>query len=375
MDLDKTISNLKKELDFFGLDHKCSKLELYRKYQKYLKIWKLDNFDTIDEKLKASKNIEKAHRAYDFIKVNWNYLLFLKKKEESYDKYIIIIVFIFLFVSMMTYMQNRANIRVRKAKIEAVDVHESSWAWTHGVSDTLIKRSKMNALDDFWGKVVIDSFEIEEFLTFWPHSLNRHEQNKIRQEIINGAAKHTVFPNEEYQRKGTTFITNRNLTIESDKVPEILFEKITFYRNHYEMVFSLSFDEKFDDQKILNVDFGAINIVEPKYYIYPDRSDSIWTKKPIYPLFFDNFMENCVSCGGGILLIDSEESEVASCVFRFNVSLPYNTQSIVFKGVGSPINDIPLNIKPYLNKLKKEWMEKLPYRPLEWKKWRPTVLN
>jgi len=375
MNLDKTISTLKKELEFFGLDHKCSKLELYRNYQKYLKVWKLDNFETIDEKLNASKKIEKAHKAYDFIKANWNYLLFLKKKEESYDRYIVIIVFVFLFVSMMTYMQNRANTRVRKAKMEAVEVHESSWAWTHGVSDTLIKRSKMNALDDFWGKVIVDTSEIEDYLTFWPLSLNRHEQNKIRQEIINGAAKHTVFPNEEYQRKGTVFITNRALTIENDKVPKILFEKISFFRNHYEMVFNLSFDERFIDQKILDVDFGPVSIIEPKYYIYPDKSDSIWTKKPTYPIFFDNFMENCVSCGGGILLTKYEETELAACVFRFNVSLPYETQSIVFKGVGSPINDIPLNIKPYLNKLKKEWLEKLPYRPLEWKKWKPIIIN
>ena len=375
MNLDKTISTLKKELEFFGLDHKCSKLELYRNYQKYLKVWKLDNFETIDEKLNASKKIEKAHKAYDFIKANWNYLLFLKKKEESYDRYIVIIVFVFLFVSMMTYMQNRANTRVRKAKMEAVEVHESSWAWTHGVSDTLIKRSKMNALDDFWGKVIVDTSEIEDFLTFWPLSLNRHEQNKIRQEIINGAAKHTVFPNEEYQRKGTVFITNRALTIENNKVPKILFEKITFFRNHYEMVFNLSFDERFIDQKILDVDFGPVSIIEPKYYIYPDKSDSIWTKKPTYPIFFDNFMENCVSCGGGILLTEHEETELAACVFRFNVSLPYETQSIVFKGVGNPINDIPLNIKPYLNKLKTEWLEKLPYRPLEWKKWKPIIIS
>ncbi len=375
MNLDKTITTLKKELEFFGLDHKCSKLELYRNYQKYLKIWKLDNFETIDEKLNASKKIEKAHKAYDFIKANWNFLLFLKKKEESFDRYIVIIVFVFLFVSMMTYMQKRANTRVRKAKMEAVEVHESSWAWTHGVSDTLIKRSKMNALDDFWGSVMLDTFDIEEFLTFWPHSLNRHEQNKIRQEIINGAAKHTVFPNEEYQRKGTVFITNRALTIENDKVPKILFEKITFFRNHYEMVFNLRFDERFIDQKILDIDFGPVNMIEPRYYVYPDKSDSIWTKKPNYPIFFDNFMESCVNCGGGILLTKDENSELANCVFRFIVSLPYETQSITFKGVGSPINDIPLNIKPYINKLKKEWLEKLPYRPLEWKKWKPIVLN
>ena len=201
MDIDRILSLLKKDLGFFDADHKVTKIELYRKYQKYLKIWKLDNFETIDEKLNASKNIEKAHKAYDFIKANWNYILFLKKKEESYDRYIIIIVFVFLFVSMMTYMQKRANNRVREAKIRAVKVHESNWAWTHGVSDTLIKMSKMNALDDFWGKVIKDSVEIADYLTFWPHTLNRHEQSKIRQEIINGSAKHTVFPNEEYQKK------------------------------------------------------------------------------------------------------------------------------------------------------------------------------
>ncbi len=141
------------------------------------------------------------------------------------------------------------------------------------------------------------------------------------------------------------------------------------------MVFNLKFDERFIDQKLLDVDFGPISIIEPKYYIYPDKSDSIWTKKPTYPIFFDNFMESCVNCGGGILLTKAENSELATCVFRFIVSLPYETQSITFKGVGSPINDIPLNIKPYVNKLKKEWMEKLPYRPLEWKKWKPIVLN
>ena len=84
MDLEKTIVTLKKELEYFGLNHKCSKLELYRKYQKYLKYWKLDNFETIDEKLLARKKIEKAHKAYDFIKANWNFLVLLKNKEESY---------------------------------------------------------------------------------------------------------------------------------------------------------------------------------------------------------------------------------------------------------------------------------------------------
>ena len=90
-----------------------------------------------------------------------------------------------------------------------------------------------------------DSEEIEDYLTFWPHTLNRHEQNKIRQEIINGSAKHTVFPNEEYQRKSTTYFTNRALTVESNKIPKIIFEKITFYRNHYEMTFNYSFDENY----------------------------------------------------------------------------------------------------------------------------------
>ena len=116
MDIDRILSLLKKDLEYFGADHTVSKIELYRKYQKYLKIWKLDNFETIDEKLNASKNIEKAHKAYDFIKANWNYILFLKKKEESYDRYIIIIVFVFLFVSMMTYMQKELTIVLEKQK-------------------------------------------------------------------------------------------------------------------------------------------------------------------------------------------------------------------------------------------------------------------
>ena len=43
MDLDKTIEILKKNLDLFGLNHRCSKTELYRKYQQYQKTWKLDD--------------------------------------------------------------------------------------------------------------------------------------------------------------------------------------------------------------------------------------------------------------------------------------------------------------------------------------------
>ena len=83
MDLEKTIVTLKKELEDFGLNHKCSKLELYRKYQKNLKYWKLDNFDSMDKKLSASKKIDKAHKSYDFIKTHWNYLVFLKNKEYT----------------------------------------------------------------------------------------------------------------------------------------------------------------------------------------------------------------------------------------------------------------------------------------------------
>ncbi len=42
----------------------------------------------------------------------------------------------------MAYMQTNANKRVRIAKQEAVSVHEANWAWTHGVSDSLVKMSK-----------------------------------------------------------------------------------------------------------------------------------------------------------------------------------------------------------------------------------------
>jgi len=173
MDLDKTIETLKKDLEIFGLNHRCSKLELYRKYQQYIKKWKLDNFETMDEKLSASKKIDKAHEAYDFIKTHWNYLVLLKDKEDSYDRSIIIIVFVFLFIMMMAYMQSTANKRVRIAKQEAIGLHEANWAWTHGMSDSLVKLSKQNALDDFWGKVIIDTSKITDLLTFWPHTFIR----------------------------------------------------------------------------------------------------------------------------------------------------------------------------------------------------------
>ena len=375
MDLDKTIETLKKDLEIFGLNHRCSKLALYRKYQQYIKKWKLDNFETMDEKLSASKKIDKAHEAYDFIKTHWNYLVLLKDKEDSYDRSIIIIVFVFLFIMMMAYMQSSANKRVRIAKQEVLGLHESNWAWTHGMSDSLVKLSKQNALDDFWGKVITDTSKIPDLLTFWPHTLNRHDQNKIRQDILNGAPKHTVFPNEEYQRKNITYITNRSLTLSNDKIPSILMEKIIFYRNHYEMVFNYQFDSRYKNQKILDIDLGPISIIEPKYYPYSDKEDSIWTKKPDYPIMLDNFMENCVNCGGGILFGNNKVDNSIACVFRFMVSLSYDTDEILFKGVGSPLDDVPLNIKPYLNKLKKDWFEKLPYRPIEWKTWKPIVLR
>ena len=282
---------------------------------------------------------------------------------------------IFLFIMMMAYMQTTANKRVRIARQEAVEIHEANWAWTHGVSESLVRRSKMNALDDFWGKVIVDTNDVADLLTFWPHTLNRHDQNKIREEILKGAPKHTVFPNEEYQRKNTTYKTNRALTIANDKVPVIIMERINFYRNHYEIIFNFQFESKYNNQKILNIDLGPAVIMEPKYFPNIEKNDSIWTKQPSYPILLENFMEDCVKCGGGILFENSESNDSLSCVFRFMVSLPYDTKEILFKGVGSPLDDVPINIKPYLNKLKKDWFEKLPYRPLEWKMWKPIVLR
>tara|TARA_B110000263_G_scaffold40346_1_gene32067 strand:- start:3839 stop:4264 length:426 start_codon:yes stop_codon:yes gene_type:complete len=141
------------------------------------------------------------------------------------------------------------------------------------------------------------------------------------------------------------------------------------------MEFSFKFDNRFKQQKILDVDFGPVFIIEPKYYPNAETGDSLWTKLPLYPIMLDNFMENCVKCGGGILFDNNKVDNHASCVFRYVLFLPYNTKEITFKGIGSPLNDVPLNIKPYLNKLKKEWAEKLPYRPLEWKTWKPIVLR
>ena len=81
------------------------------------------------------------------------------------------------------------------------------------------------------------------------------------------------------------------------------------------MTFNYSFDEKYKEQKILNVDFGPVNIIEPKYYIYSSGNDSIWTKLPKYPILLDNFMENCVSCGGGIEMNELRKQKTLNVFF------------------------------------------------------------
>ena len=178
MELEKTIETLKRHLKLFQVNHRTTKLELWRRYQQYLREWKLDKFDSMDDKLVASRKIDEAHDAYDFIKTNWNYLTFMKKRDDDFDRTIMIIVFIFLFAVMIYYMQNKANRRVNIARQTAIETHESNWAWTHGVPDSLVKLSKLNALDDFWGKLVTDSTEIADLMVFWPHSLNRYNKNK-----------------------------------------------------------------------------------------------------------------------------------------------------------------------------------------------------
>jgi len=116
-------------------------------------------------------------------------------------------------------------------------------------------------------------------------------------------------------------------------------------------------------------------IIESKYFPHSNNDDSLWTKQPNYPILLEDFMEDCIKCGGGILFPDEKSKNELLCVFRFIVSLPYTTKEILFKGVGSPLDEVPINIKPYINKLKKEWSEKLPYRPMEWRKWKPIVLS
>jgi hypothetical protein len=375
MDLEKTIETLKRYLNLFHVSHRTTKLEVWRRYQRYLREWKLDKFESMDDKLAASKKIDEAHEAYDFIKTNWNYLILMKKKDEDYDRTIMIIVFIFLFTIMMYYMQNQANKRVNIAKQTAVKTYESNWAWTHGVSDSLVKLSKQNAMDDFWGKVIKDSTEILDLLVFWPHSLNRYNKNKIIMDILNGGTKHTVFPNGEYQKKSTHYLLERALTKPSERIPEITLEKILFYRNNYEILLRIRFDKTYENQKILDLDLGGIYNIEPRYFPY-STTDSVWTKIPAFPILLEDFFENCIQCGGGIINDQADDKVmIGSCVFRFLVVLPYQTRSIMFKGVGSPLNHVEINIKPYLKQLVAEWREKSAYRAQEWKFWKPIAIK
>jgi len=376
MDLEKTIETLKGYLKLFQVSHRTTRLELWRKYQQFLREWKLDKFDSMDDKLAASRKIDEAHEAYDFIKSHWNYLFFLKQKDEAFDRSIMIIVFIFLFIVMLVYMQNQSNKRVSIARQEAVEFQESSWAWTHGVPDSLVRLSKMNALDDFWGKIIKDTTEIPELLVFWPHSLNRHDKIKIKQDILNGGTKHTVFPNGEYQKRSTHYLLDRALTNPSKRIPEIILEKISFYRNNYETLFKITFNETYESQKILDLDLGGIHDIEPRYFPFSDGTDSVWTKIPEFPILLDNFFEDCIKCGGGIINKQIDNKKMAtSCVFRFLAVLPYQTREITFKGVGNPLNHVPVNIKPYLTQLITDWREKSPYRSREWKFWKPIVIH
>ena len=66
----------------------------------------------------------------------------------------------------------------------------------------------------------------ERLQSLFEVTLNKDDKIYSPQEIINGSAKHTVFPNEEYQRKSTTYLTNRALTVENNKIPKIIFELI-----------------------------------------------------------------------------------------------------------------------------------------------------
>jgi hypothetical protein len=47
----------------------------------------------------------------------------------------------------------------------------------------------------------------------------------------------------------------------------------------------------------------------------------------------------------------------------------------MFKGVGSPLNHVEINIKPYLKQLVAEWREKSAYRAQEWKFWKPIAIK
>ena len=88
MDLEKTTQRLSKDLELFGLDHRCSKLQLYRSYQRYLKKWKLDNFENMEQKLSASKKIDKAHTEGLTTPISticlFSYLFFTQKLYNDY---------------------------------------------------------------------------------------------------------------------------------------------------------------------------------------------------------------------------------------------------------------------------------------------------
>ena len=152
-------------------------------------------------------------------------------------------------------------------------------------------------------------------------------------------------------------------------------ETISFYRNHYEIIFKIEFDNEYRNQKVLDIDFGPIFLIEPKYFPIKNDKDSIWTKYPKFPIMLEKFLENCIQSGGGLVFDNENKNNNVSCVFRFVTILPYSTIEVSFKGVGSPLNNIPLNVTPYIKKLKEEWNEQLPYKPIEWKKWKPLILK
>ena len=373
MELEATLKKIKSSFKLFSLDHKSSKMKLWRTYQKYIKSWNLDNFDKIDDKLLASRKIDEAHESYDFIKINWSYIGLIKQKEELHDRVVIILVFLFLLIVMLFYMQNSANKRVSLARQETIQKNEDQWGWTHGVSSDLIKESKENALNKFWGKIFTDSSEVKKHLIYWPLTLNKFNQKEIDLDISNGGSKHSVFLSGQYQEKSMHYNVGRKLSILGNNLPEIILEKVSFYKNHYEITLNIKFSKNFDRQRILDLDMGNIFMVESRYYLIKNKSDSIWTKKPVFPIYLDDFYSQCVKSGGGI--IKSTDKQDSECVFRFQITLPYETKIITFKGVGRPINDVPLNMTPYVNMLDEDWSEINPYRKLDWSDWKPTIID
>ena len=373
MELEATLKKIKLSFKLFSLDYKSSKMKLWRSYQRYIKSWNLDNFDKIDDKLLASRKIDEAHESYDFIKKNWSYIGLIKEKDELHDRTVIILVFLFLLIVMLFYMQDRANKRVSIARQETIQKNEDQWGWTHGVSPDLIKKSKDNALDKFWGKIFTDSVEVKKHLIYWPLTLNKFNQKEIELDINNGGSKHSVFLAGQYQEKSMHYDVGRKLSILSDNLPQIILEKVSFYKNHYEITFNMAFGKNFDRQRILDLDLGNLYMIESRYYITNGNADSVWTKKPTFPIYLDDFFSDCVKSGGGI--VKSTDKQKSECVFRFQVTLPYETEIITFRGVGSPINNIPLNMTPYINMLNEDWSEINPYRKLEWNDWKPLIID